>query len=146
MSVVTFTLASAPCFVKKKKRNFTVAKRKPDKFQAWTGFELLTLISDLSYRFVYFIGFSSFVLSSGHSLPALGFVRHAFTSAPPWGRNECVTNESQRTSAGRLLRAIQAISFKSESVIIRRSLSRYFDFSFDFTTYTILLKLKETFK
>ena len=31
----------------------------------------------------------------------LGFVCHAFIS-PPWGRNECVTNEPQRTSAGRL--------------------------------------------
>ena len=30
----------------------------------------------------------------------LGFVCHAFIS--PWGRNECVTNEPQRTSAGRL--------------------------------------------
>ena len=36
------------------------------------------------------------------SLPAdvlWGFVCHAFS---PWGRNECVTNEPQRTSAGRL--------------------------------------------
>ena len=28
------------------------------------------------------------------------FVTHSFL--PPWGRNECVTNEPQRTSAGRL--------------------------------------------
>ena len=33
----------------------------------------------------------------------LGFVCHAFIS--PWGRNECVTNEPQRTSAGRLLKS-----------------------------------------
>ena len=37
-------------------------------------------------------------------LPPLGLVRHAFISphGRPWGRNECVTNEAQRTSAGRL--------------------------------------------
>ena len=32
---------------------------------------------------------------------SFGFVCHAFIS-PPWTRNECVTNEPQRTSAGRL--------------------------------------------
>ena len=39
------------------------------------------------------------------SLPAVvlwsSFVTHSFL--PPWGRNECVTNESERTSARRLL-------------------------------------------
>ena len=30
------------------------------------------------------------------------FVTHSFLPHGPWGRNECVTNESQRTSAGRL--------------------------------------------
>ena len=41
---------------------------------------------------------------SGRSLPADvlwgSFVTHSFL---PWGRNECVTNEPQRTSAGRLI-------------------------------------------
>ena len=31
------------------------------------------------------------------------FVTHSFLPHGPWGRNECVTNEPQRTSAGRLL-------------------------------------------
>ena len=30
------------------------------------------------------------------------FVTHSFLPNGPWGRNECVTNEPQRTSAGRL--------------------------------------------
>ena len=30
------------------------------------------------------------------------FVTHLFLPHGPWGRNECVTNEPQRTSAGRL--------------------------------------------
>ena len=30
------------------------------------------------------------------------FVTHSFLPHGPWGRNECVTNEPQRTSAGRL--------------------------------------------
>ena len=30
------------------------------------------------------------------------FVTHSFLPHGPWGRNECVTNESQRKSAGRL--------------------------------------------
>ena len=40
------------------------------------------------------------------SLPAdvlwSSFVTHSFLTHAPWGRNECVTNEPQRTSAGRL--------------------------------------------
>ena len=32
--------------------------------------------------------------------PQMSFVTHSFP--PRWGRNECVTNEPQRTSAGRL--------------------------------------------
>ena len=53
--------------------------------------------------------FSFFSVAGGHVLSSwqpprrrpLGFVCHAFTYGP-WGRNECVTNELQRTSAGRL--------------------------------------------
>ena len=44
------------------------------------------------------------VFTHSYSLPADvpwgPFVSHAFLL--PWGRNECVTNEPQRTSAGRL--------------------------------------------
>ena len=35
------------------------------------------------------------------------FVTHSFLPHGPWGRNECLTNEPQRTSAGRLLRHVQ---------------------------------------
>ena len=46
----------------------------------------------------------------------LGFVCHAFS---PWGRNECVTNEPQRTSAGRLGMMIRVVML----IIILESLS-----------------------
>ena len=64
----------------------------------------------------WFAAFSIFWITSFDSLPAdvLGgslvthsfrlFVCHAFISPPrPWGRNECVTNQPQRTSVGRHL-------------------------------------------
>ena len=39
------------------------------------------------------------------------FVTHSFLPYGPWGRNECVTNEPQRTSAGRLPKIPMKISF-----------------------------------
>ena len=46
----------------------------------------------------------SFILSLPADVLWGSFVTHSFLlHGRPWGRNECVTNEPQRTSAGRLL-------------------------------------------
>ena len=56
----------------------------------------------------------------GCSLPADvlwgSFVTHSFLPHGPWGRNECVTNEPQRTSAERLERLQRLTLFDSLSV------------------------------
>ena len=53
------------------------------------------------------MGSCLFISNDTYSLPGDvlwgSFVTHSFLPHGPWGRNECVTNEPQRTSAGRLM-------------------------------------------
>ena len=44
------------------------------------------------------------------------FVTHSFLPYGPWGRNECVTNEPQRTSAGRLCYSNSNQSFEPSTM------------------------------
>ena len=51
------------------------------------------------------------------------FVTHSFLPHGPWGRNECVTNEPQRTSAGRVIVVVMlyhSASFQCTILTIRK--------------------------
>ena len=63
-----------------------------------------------SHQFHYIDSNPADFISMFYSLPADvrwgSFVTHSILPHGPWGRNECVTNEPQRTSAGRLCKVI----------------------------------------
>ena len=76
----------------------------PDTFFASRGCRL-TKASDVHARrksLSPYLSFYCICLSLPADVLWGSFVTHLFLPHRPWGRNECVTNEPQRTSAGRL--------------------------------------------
>ena len=73
---------------------------------------IIQTISRAIFNSIFYCSYSrNYLILTSNSLPADvlwgSFVTHSFSPTVPlphgpWGRNECVTNEPQRTSAGRL--------------------------------------------